>query len=109
MSTHSENNGNDDELPDSKRDEVSRLVAIIELCAVQAERSLKASQDAKQAADRACRLTVDMMKVVNRIADEQLRVRGGVPESWRDRIALVGAAAAVGASVAAIVVMSLAR
>lgn len=105
-----EKNGSDRDL--IPRSEAKRLDAIVEVCAVHAERSFLESQAAKEAAQASLEATerIDkalqhVMRAIKRLADEQLEFRSGVPASLRDRLLLVALTSTLSAAVAAIVVL----
>lgn len=111
MSEHEieEKNGTDDEVPSV--DEIKRLVAIVEVCAVHAERSFLESQASKRASvaslqsvERIEKVLKNVLRAIKRLADDQLELRSGVPANWRDRILLVVFTSVLSAGIAAIVV-----
>jgi hypothetical protein len=85
------------------QNETKRLVAIMEVCAVNAERSFLASQQAGQGVERVERAMHNVMRAIKRLADDQLELRSGIPSGWRDRLMLVMFASGLGAAVAAVV------
>lgn len=114
MSEHEsgERNGSDRDLVPIS--EVKRLDAIVEVCAVHAERSFLESQAAKEASQASLEATEridkalqNVMRVIKRLADEQLEFRSGVPASLRDRLLLVGLTSVLSATVASVVIVIL--
>lgn len=89
MRDEGENGG---EVDLGKSSEIDRLVAIIEVCATQAERSFLASQAAKQAAERSEQMVADIKKAVGKLEI----YTGSVPKGV---LGLIGMAAAIGATV----------
>lgn len=112
MSEHEDNGDNDpDEGRDSARSEAKRLAAIVEVCAVHAERSFLESQAAKKASAasleahiRTEKVLKNVMRAIKRLADDQIELRSGIPASWRDRFGLVVLVSVLSSVVAAAVV-----
>lgn len=106
MSEHE--NGNVDAI-DSAHTEMKRLDAIVEVCAVYAERSFKASQNSQHAIERMEEVLKNVMRAIKRISDDQLEMRSGIPANWMDRFGLIMIVSALSSVVASLVTVLMFR
>lgn len=82
-------NGNAESLTTDPIDNAS-ILARVELCITRSEQAAKMAEQTHE-------IVAEIKTMVTSLASDHLEVRGGVPLTWRRRIALVAIAAAVGA------------
>jgi hypothetical protein len=82
---------------------IAELVASIEVCAGRSEMALEEARAARHASERTERMVGDLGRTLQRVTDDHLEMRTGVPTGWRARAGLVAACVTSAAIIGAVV------